>query len=30
MHEVDIKGKGRMQVYHLIGVQDPAAQAAAE
>jgi class 3 adenylate cyclase len=30
MHEVEIKGKGRMQVYHLIGVQDPATQAAAE
>ena len=30
MHEVDIKGKGRMQVYHLIGVMDPATQAAAE
>jgi class 3 adenylate cyclase len=30
VHEVEIKGKGRMQVYHLIGVQDAAAQAAAE
>ncbi|HZZ94379.1 MAG TPA: adenylate/guanylate cyclase domain-containing protein [Usitatibacter sp.] len=28
MHEVDIKGKGRMQVYHLIGTQDKSAQAA--
>jgi adenylate cyclase len=28
MHEVEIKGKGRMQVYHLIGANEHTAQAA--
>jgi class 3 adenylate cyclase len=28
MHEVEIKGKGRMAVYHLIGAREASAQAA--
>ncbi len=29
VHEVEIKGKGRMQVFHLMGPLEPAAQASA-